>query len=70
MCIVNTLHELQRRAILYTSEQTVTYEKKIGDVVCVIKSESIPDTKLDMVDAIIALIKRELEHGNRDSEKI
>ena len=55
---------------MMTSEQLVTYEKKIGDVVYVIKSESLPDTKLDMVDALIALIKRELEHGNRDSDKI
>ncbi len=55
---------------MMTSEQSVTYEKKIGDVVYIIKSESIPDTKLDMVDAIIALIKRDLEHGNKPPEKI
>ena len=55
---------------MFTSEQKVTYEKKIGDIIYVIKSESLPDTKLDMVDTIIALIKRELEHGNRDSENI
>ncbi len=55
---------------MITSEQSVTYEKKIGDVVYVIKSESLPDTKLDMADAIIALIKRELEHGDRAPEKI
>ncbi len=30
---------------MITSEQSVTYEKKIGDVVYVIKSESLPDTK-------------------------
>ena len=54
----------------HTSEQKVTYEKKIGDVVYIVRSESLPDTKLDMVDAIIALIKRELEHGNKTSEKI
>jgi hypothetical protein len=55
---------------MMTSEQKVTYEKKIGDVVYIIKSESLPDTKLDMVDAIISLIKRELEHGGKPAEKI
>ena len=55
---------------MITSELSVTYEKKIGDVVYVIKSESLPDTKLDMVDAIIALIKRDLEHVNKPPEKI
>ena len=55
---------------MFTSEQKVTYEKKIGDVVYVIKSESMPDTKLDMVDAIIALIKRDLDHGKKPPDKI
>lgn len=55
---------------MFTSEQKVTYEKKIGDVVYVIKSESLPDTRLDMVDALIALIKRELGHGRKPPDKI
>jgi len=50
---------------MITSEKSVTYKKKIGDVVFDIKSESQPDTRLDMVDAIIALIKRDLEHGDK-----
>jgi hypothetical protein len=56
--------------LMFTSEQKVKYEKKIGDVVYVIKSETLPDIKLDMVDAIIALIKRDLEHGNKPPDKI
>lgn len=55
---------------MITSEKSVTYEKKIGDVVYVIKSESQPSTKMDMIDAIIALIKRDLEHRNKLPEKI
>lgn len=55
---------------MMTSEQKVTYEKKIGDVVYVLKSESLPDTRLDMVDALIALIKRELGHGRKPLDKI
>lgn len=55
---------------MITSEKSVTYEKKVGDVVYVIKSESQPNTKMDMVDAIIALIKRDLEHRGKPAEKI
>jgi hypothetical protein len=54
---------------MFTSELSVTYEKKIGDVVYTIKSESLPNTRLDMVDSLVALIKRELEQGIEPSKK-
>lgn len=54
---------------MFTSELSVTYEKKIGDVVYTIKSESLPDTSLDMVDTLVALIKRDLEQGIDPSKK-
>ncbi|MBP7331358.1 MAG: hypothetical protein KBA08_03495 [Firmicutes bacterium] len=55
---------------MFTSELSVTYEKKIGDVVYTIKSESLPNTRLDMVDSLVALIKRELEQGIEPPKKI
>lgn len=41
-----------------------------GDVVYIIKSESLPNTRLDMVDTLIALIKRDLEQGIKPPKKI
>jgi hypothetical protein len=55
---------------MFTSELSVTYGKKIGDVVYTIKSESLPNTRLDMVDSLVALIKRELEQGIEPPKKI
>jgi len=55
---------------MFTSELSVTYEKKIGEVVYTIKSESLPNTRLDMVDTLIALIKRDLEQGAKPPKKI
>lgn len=54
---------------MFTSELSVTYGKKIGDVVYTIKSESLPNTRLDMVDSLVALIKRELEQGIEPQRK-
>jgi hypothetical protein len=45
-------------------------KRRWGDVVYTIKSESLPNTRLDMVDSLVALIKRELEQGIEPPKKI
>lgn len=43
-------------------ETEFTYERKQGDTVYIIESVSDPDCRVDMVDALIALMKRDIEN--------
>lgn len=42
-------------------ETSKTYELKIGDTVYTIESEAPEDCRIDMIDALIALMKRNIE---------
>ena len=42
-------------------ESEYTYERKQGDTVFIIESISDPDSSEDMLDALIALMKRDIE---------
>ncbi len=42
-------------------ETALTYERKQGDTVYVIESISDPDSRENMLDALVALIKRDIE---------
>lgn len=44
------------------AETEFTYEHKHGDTVYIIESVSEPDCRVDMVDALIALMKRDIEN--------
>ena len=41
-------------------ETSKTYEQKVGDTLFTIGSESPQDSSADMLDALVALMKREL----------
>lgn len=45
---------------MLTSEFSKTYETKIGDTVYTITSECPEDTKDDILDALVRLMKREI----------
>lgn len=42
-------------------ETEFTYERRQGDTVYIIESVSDPDGREDMLDALIALMKRDIE---------
>ncbi len=50
-------------------ETSHKYENKIGTTKFVVESESSEDCKVDMVDSLVALIKRDLENISLLSKK-
>ncbi len=46
---------------MLTSEFSKTYEAKIGNTLFTITSECPEDTKEDMLDALVRLIKRDIK---------
>jgi hypothetical protein len=45
---------------MLTSEFKITYETKIGDTLCTITSECPEDTREDILDVLVRLIKRDI----------